>query len=398
MNEHTNDTVLMGWLDQQGQEMLALLETIVNIDSGTRDHDGVNAVGAAIKTHLDKIGIETEIIPQPDVAYCMTAAVASPKADANRGALLLMGHRDTVFPKGEAARRPFRIEGQKAFGPGVADMKSGLVMNCFIAEAFHRFGGHGHAIRLLFTSDEEIGSPASRTVIEAMARDAAYVFNSEPGRSNGNIVTGRKGALFMTLDVQGIAAHSGAAHQHGASAIRALCRKIEALEALTDYERGITVNIGLIEGGQSANTVPPSAQCSIDIRYKTEADLPDIQTTVQGIVDRDDLPRTQATITDATRFPPLEPTAANQALFKRYQKASAGLGLIVEGDYSGGAADSGFTSALGIPTVCAVGPIGERGHQPDEAIDIESLVSRAKAIAATILDLAQDHSARDRSE
>jgi glutamate carboxypeptidase len=385
----TEATDVMGWLDQQQQAMIDLLERLVNIDSGSYDHDGVNAVGEAIKAHLDERGIETEIVPRPDAAFCLAARVDA--ADTANGApILLMGHRDTVFAKGEVGRRPFRVDGKKAYGPGVADMKCGLVMNCFVAEAFHRFGGHCHPVHLLFTSDEEIGSPSSKAVIEAMARGAAFVFNSEPGRPNGNIVSGRKGAWFSTLEVHGIAAHSGAAHQHGASAIRALCRKIEALEALTDYETGITANVGLIEGGQSANTVPPFAKASIDVRYRTQADLPDIDAAVRTIAERSDVERTRAEVRKPVVFPPLEPTPANQALFERYVAASAALGLTVEGEYSGGAADSGFTSALGIPTLCAVGPIGERGHQPDEAVYIDSLVPRTKAVTATILDLAND--------
>ena len=385
-----DNTALMGWLDQQQPQMIALLEKIVNIDSGTRNLEGVDRVGDVIQTHLQIRGIETEVIPRPKASFCLTAKVASSKTDEDAPAILMMGHRDTVFPEGEATKRPFRVEGEKAFGPGVADMKCGLVMNCFVAEAFHRFGGHARPIRLLFTSDEEIGSPSSKAVIEAMARGAALVFNSEPGRVSGNIVTGRKGAWFSTINVRGIAAHSGAAHQHGASAILALCRKIEALEALTGYKSGITANVGLIEGGQSANTVPPSAQCSIDIRYRQAVDLPRIEAAVREIVGRSDVERTEAVLEEPVIFPPLENTAANQALFERYVAASAELGFEVEGEYSGGAADSGFTSALGIPTLCAVGPIGERGHQPDEAVYIESLVPRAKAVAATILGLADD--------
>lgn len=386
----SDDKDVLGWLDQQQQPMLELLEQIVNIDSNSYDFEGVDAVGDAIKAHLETRGIETEIIPRPNAGYCLIAKVRAAETEENAKPILLMGHRDTVFPKGEAARRPFRVEAGKAYGPGIADMKSGLVMNCFVAEAFHRSGTKAHPINVLFTSDEEIGSPSSRPVIEAMARSAAYVFNSEPGRPSGNIVRGRKGAWFSTIKVEGIAAHSGAAHQHGASAIRALCRKVEALEQLTDYETGITANVGLIRGGQSMNTVPPSAECSIDIRYKSAADLAAIETAVSEIVERIDVDRTTAQFDPPTVFLPFELTPGNQLLFQQYQEASANLGITVDGDYSGGAADSGFTSALGIPTLCAVGPIGERGHQPDEAIDIESLVPRAKAITATILGLGND--------
>ncbi len=381
---------MMAWLDQQQQPMLDFLEQIVNIDSNSYDLEGVDAVGEAIKAHLDARSIATEIIPRPNAGFCLVAKVSAGDEAENAKPVLLMGHRDTVFPKGETARRPFKVEAGKAYGPGVADMKCGLVMNCFVAEAFRRFGGHAYPIHVLVTSDEEIGSPSSRPVIEALARGASYVFNSEPGRPSGNIVKGRKGAWFSAINVKGIAAHSGAAHQHGASAIRALCRKVEALERFTDYETGITANVGLIEGGQSMNTVPPSARCSIDIRYRSKADLPGIEAAVKEIVDRVDVERTTAEFEPPTVFLPFELTPANQDLFERYQKASADLGFAVDGDYSGGAADSGFTSALGIPTICAVGPVGERGHQQDEAVFIESLVPRTKAVAATILGLADD--------
>lgn len=382
-------TDVMAWLDEQRPAMTDLLAQIVNIDSGSHDHAGVDAVGEAINAHLEERGIGTEVVARPDAAFCLTAKVEASGDEADAPFILLMGHRDTVFPKGEAERRPFRIEDGKAYGPGVADMKCGLVMNCFVAEAFHRFGGHHRSIRLLFTSDEEIGSPSSRAVIEAMARGASVVFNSEPGRVSGNIVTGRKGAWFSTLGVHGVAAHSGSAHEKGASAILALCRKIEAFLAMTDYESGRTVNVGLIEGGQSANTVPPFAKASLDIRYRSKADLPDIEAAVRMIVDHTDVENTRAEIEKPVVFPPLETTPANQALFERYRRVSAELGVEVGEEFSGGAADSGFTSALGVPTLCAVGPIGEKGHQPDEAVHLESLVPRAKAVTATILGLAE---------
>lgn len=380
---------VMAWLDEQRPAMTALLQQIVNIDSGSYDQAGVDAVGDVIKAHLDGRGIATEVIPRPNAGFCLTATVDASEKIGKAPSILLMGHRDTVFPKGEAERRPFHIDTNKAYGPGVADMKCGLVMNCFVAEAFHRFGGHDRPIRLLFTSDEEIGSPSSRAVIEAMARGASVVFNSEPGRASGNIVIGRKGAWFSTLEVEGVAAHSGSAHEKGASAVLALCRKVEALHALTDYESGITANVGLIEGGQSANTIAPFAKASIDIRYRSVSDLPGIEAAVRTIVETIEVERTKAILLPPTVFPPLEPTPANQSLFERYRRVSDDLGIEVGEEYSGGAADSGFTSALRVPTLCAVGPIGEKGHQPDEAVYLESFVPRAKAVAATILDLAE---------
>jgi len=380
---------LMAWLDEQRPAMTELLEKIVNIDSGSYDHAGVSEVGMMIKAHLEDRGITTSVIERPNASFCLTATIDPKHQEPVNQHILLMGHRDTVFPKGEASKRPFRVEGDRAFGPGVADMKCGLVMNSFVAEAFHRFGGNRHPIKVLYTSDEEIGSPSSKQVIESEAASARAVFNSEPGRPSGNIVTGRKGALFMTLNVTGIAAHSGSAHKKGASAIEAICRKVQALHALTDYETGRTVNIGLIEGGQSANTVAPSAKATIDIRYQSKAELTEIDAFVADIVERVEIDGTVASVANLTLFPPLEQTPANDELYELYAEASSALGRPVDGEYSGGAADSGFTSALGVPTICAVGPIGEKGHQLDEAAHLETFVPRAKAVAATILRLSE---------
>src|SRR5919112_6461859 len=157
-----------------------------------------------------------------------------------------MGHRDTVFPKGEAGRRPFRIEDGRAYGPGVCDMKAGLVMNAFVLAAFHKFGGAPAPLVGLIPSDEEIGSPACRPIIEDTAREARAVLNSEPGRPSGNVVTGRKGGVFMRMEVFGKAAHSGGNFSEGTSAIGELAHKIVRVHEVTDLDRGTTVNVGLI--------------------------------------------------------------------------------------------------------------------------------------------------------
>ena len=183
------------------------------------------------------------------------------------GPIVLMGHRDTVFPQGEAQRRPFTIKDGMAYGPGVADMKAGLVMNAFVIEAFKRFGGHPGPLVALITSDEEIASPSSRPVIEAQARQSRCVFNSEPGRPSGNVVSGRKGGVFMQLDITGKAAHSGGNFEAGISAIEELARKTIAIHQLTDLAKGTTLNVGLVRGGQTVNTVAPWATAEIDLRY-----------------------------------------------------------------------------------------------------------------------------------
>jgi glutamate carboxypeptidase len=371
------------WLADQQPRMLALLEELVNTDSGSGDKPGVDRVGARIAAFLAEEGIECEVFPKEAAGDVRRFRVGGP---GNRP-VVLMGHMDTVFPKGEAARRPFAIRDGVAYGPGVCDMKAGLVINAFTLAAFRRFGGNVPPVVGLFTSDEEIGSPASRADIETTATGALAVLNSEPGRPTGAVVSGRKGGLFLVMDIVGRAAHSGANHQDGRSAIGALAAKITALHALTDYDRGITCNVGLVSGGQSVNTVAPDARCEIDLRYIRQADRRSILDSVEAIAARPDVPDTRASITVKGEFLPLEETSANREVFVAYAAAVESLGGAVASEFSGGCADSGFTSAVGAPTLCAVGPVGGKGHSPEEYMVVDTMVPKAAALVATIAAL-----------
>jgi glutamate carboxypeptidase len=382
MTDYTTHT---RWLESQKPTMLALLEALVNTDSGSYDKAGVDRVGSQIAAFFENEGIGGETFPNDDAGDVRRFRVAGP----GNAAVVLMGHMDTVFPKGEAARRPFTIHDGKAFGPGVCDMKAGLVINAFVMAAFKRFGGNRMPLTGLFTSDEEIGSPASRAAIEATASGACAVLNAEPGRPSGAVVTGRKGGIFLILDVKGKAAHSGANHQDGRSAIGALAIKITELHALTDYERGITCNVGLISGGQSVNTVAPEARGEIDLRYIKAVDREFLMQACQRIAATEHVPGTSASLSIKGEFVPLEQTPANMALFETYADAASTLGQSVTGEFTGGCADSGFTSAVGTPTLCATGPIGARGHTPEEYMEVDSLVPRAAALVMTIAALSR---------
>jgi glutamate carboxypeptidase len=285
------------------------------------------------------------------------------------------------------ALRPFTIRDGIAYGPGVADMKAGLVMNCFILAAFQQFGGAPAPLVGLFTGDEEIGSPEGRAVIEAEARRARVVFNSEPGRASGNIVTGRKGGVFMAMRITGKAAHSGGSFTEGISAIEELARKIQALHALTDLDRGITLNVGLVSGGQSVNTVAPWAEGQIDLRYIDPADRDDVMARIGAIIERSFVPGTRSDLDIRGEFLPMTQSPAAKRLFDLYVEAAADSGFSTAGEFVGGCADSGFTAGVGTPTLCAVGPVGGKAHSPDEFLRLDSLVPRAQACARAILHL-----------
>lgn len=375
---------VLGWLDQQRPAMTALLETLVNIDSGSYNKAGVDAVGKAIEDWFAAEGIATDRVPHGEFGDCIRAHVSG--GEGNRP-VLLMGHRDTVFPDGEAGRRPFTVQGDIAYGPGVADMKAGLVMNAFVLAAFKRFGGAPYPLTGLYTSDEEIASPSSRPVIETEARNARAVFNAEPGRESGNVVTGRKGASFFKFRITGVPAHSGGQHEKGISAIGELAAKITALHALTDYEVGTTVNVGIVSGGSAVNMVAPHAEAGVDVRFKTMAARDAVWERITRILETATIPGTTAEITESRGFLPLTQSPESKAIFDVYTRAGAECGLTIGGEFSGGSADSGFTAQVGAPTVCGTGPVGGRAHTPEEFMRLDTMVPRAKTVALAIMRL-----------
>ena len=379
---------ILDWLGGQRDAMLELLQILVNTDSGSYDKPGVDAVAGHIRNFLDKHGIATEVTPDKKFGDAITATVGQDSPPLGNRPILLMGHRDTVFPKGEPTRRPFKIEGDRAYGPGVADMKSGLVQNCFVLAAIKKFGGAPAPVMALFTGDEEIGSPFSRPVIEQHARAARVCFNSEPGRARGAAVTGRKGGVFMRFDIAGKAAHSGANFEMGISAINELAHKTLALHALGDPPKGITLNVGVVSGGQTVNTVAPWARGEVDLRFITPADRAATMAKVEAIMAKSYVPGTSAKLEITGEFLPLVETSEGKALFDHYAAGLKELGVAeTTALFTGGCADSGFASAAGTPTICAVGPVGGRAHSPDEYLEIDTLTPRAQALALAVLRL-----------
>ena len=363
------ETRICGWLADNRQAMLDLLEEVVNIDGGSYDKAGVDKVGDRFVRHFEERGLISVSVPHETFGNAIHVRLDD--SPTNEKPIVLMGHRDTVFPKGEPERRPFTIKDGRAYGPGVADMKAGIVMNMFVLAAYAKFGGAPGPLVGLFTGDEEIGSPEGRPVIEAEAKNARVVFNSEPGRVSGNVVKARKGGVFSVVDIEGKAAHSGGNFEAGISAIGEAAHKIVAIHALTDLKRGITLNVGLIQGGQSVNTTAPACQFQIDLRYVEPADRDEVMGKIHDIVARAFVPGTKSALTIKGEFLPLNPTPASDRVFAVYQAAAAESGLKVEGEFTGGCADSGFTAAMGAPTLCAVGPVGGNAHTVEEYLEVE---------------------------
>ena len=374
-------TRILDWLAGQAQAMQDLLQKVVDIDSGSRNEAGVTAVATALRERLEAAGVAVQFEPVPGYGVLLHAQVPGP---AEGAPILLMGHMDTVYPAGTAARRPFRVEDGRAYGPGVADMKSGLVMNVFVAEAFARCGGLKAPLQLFFSCDEEIGSAATRDRIMAKARGARAVLNAEPGRVSGNLVTSRKGSMVVEFEVEGVAAHAGINHAAGASAIEALARKTLALHALTDPATGVTANVGVVHGGIVPNMVAPHAKAELDMRFTSETDPDELLAKVRAVVEEESVPRTKGRITEARRTMPMKPTP--DELLALYQRGAKALGFEVQGEFTGGAADSGLTASVGAPTLCGTGPVGGHAHTEREYCELATFVPRAQAVALAIFD------------
>lgn len=389
----------LAWLGRQEAAMVDLLRALVNADSGTYDKAGVDACGEVLLDFWRAHGLETKTHPHDVFGDGISGHLPSRDGGSVRP-ILLLGHRDTVFPKGEPTRRPFTVSGGRGYGPGVADMKSGLVIEAFALAAFAAVGGAAAPITMLTTSDEEIASPSSRELIQSYAREARAVFNAEPAREATTpaadrnmrtqvITRGRKGGVFLRADVTGKAAHSGARYELGRSAILDLAQKVAALHALTDLAAGVTVNVGLIGGGQTVNTIAPDAWGEIDLRYVEPVQRTALIEAIHAIVETPMVEGTSARLMIKGEFLPLNQTSAGQQLLEIYATAAKGFGVEVSAEFTGGCADSGLTAAVGCPTLCSIGPTGGGGHTPEEFVDIDSLLPTARTLAAAIAETAR---------
>jgi glutamate carboxypeptidase len=361
--------------------MIDLLGALVSIDSQSRDSEGVTAVTRAIDDFLRARGIATQSFINDAYGKCLRAAAAPSVA----APVVMMGHCDTVFPRGEAARRPFRVADGRAYGPGVSDMKGGLVLNAFILEALATLGENVTPAVALFTADEEIASPWSRTIISETCRGARAVFNSEAGRPSGNIVSARNGGVFFRMEVEGRPAHSGANFTAGINAVTEAAHKVLAVAGITDLGLGITANPGAIGGGQAFNIVAANAFIEGEVRYRSVADRARLRAEIERIASTCTIEGAKARLIVHGEFPPMEESAGSRALKKIYYVAAKDAGFTTQAEFSGGCSDAGITASDGIPTLCGVGPIGGQAHTEREYLEIESLVPRAQALAVTVM-------------
>lgn len=302
--------------------------------------------------------------------------VARLPGQTNGPGVLVMAHLDTVWPRGTLARRPFRIDGDRAYGPGIYDMKAGGYL-AFEALLFLTRNGVRPElpVTVLFTSDEEVGSPTSRTLIEAEAGRARLVLVPEPGVGPGRaVVTSRKGWGRFRMHIRGKPAHAGGNHEEGRSAVVELARQILDLEAMTDYGRGVTVNVGVVHGGTRPNVVPAAAEAQIDLRVPTMMAAEEL---VPRILGRGPFSSgVELEIEGGLNRPPFERTPGVADLYQRARDIAAELGFDLPETSRGGVSDGNFAAALGIPTLDGLGCAGDGAHAEHEHILVSSIPER----------------------
>jgi glutamate carboxypeptidase len=299
-----------------------------------------------------------------------------------RKPVLLLGHLDTVWPIGTLARMPWRVEDGWAYGPGVLDMKAAVVM-ALTAMKLVREVDADRPVVLLLSGDEETGSRHSRELIETISKECRAVFVLEPAQGpQGAYKTSRKGVGQFRLEITGVPSHSGVDFGAGHSAVRELAWQIEQISALTDVERGTTLNVGVVGGGTQSNVVPAAAWAEIDLRVKTVADAETVTRRLQAFEARD--PGCSLRLTGGLNRPPMERTAGTAELFAQAKALAAGFGFALDEAATGGGSDGNFTSALGIPTLDGMGAVGKGAHAEDESIRIDSVVTRTALLAAMI--------------
>ena len=375
----------LGAVDGAAGELLPRLRRWVEINSFTANVEGVNRMGAVLEEDFASLGMVFERRPGDGVGDHLVWRTPA----WGPGGTLLVGHHDTVFPPG--AFDFYEEAEDRVRGPGVLDMKGGLLVVRTALAALAEAGAlERMRVAVVSVADEEIGSPSSRPLIEELARGARAALVFEAGRIDDSVVTRRKGTGALTVTARGVAAHAGNAHADGVNAIWALARLIDRMQRLTDYARGVTLNVGTIQGGEAKNTVPAHAECRVDLRFLRATDGLELVAAVDRAA-REVAAESGAslTITGGVSRPPLERTEASAELAALYAERARRHGLGGgESPLVGGGSDANTVSAVGVPAIDGLGPRGRGFHTPNEYIEPATLVPRAKALVETLLALA----------
>ena len=374
---------IIGYIDNKKDEMVSLLKETVNINSGSDNFEGISKVGELLIPHLAEIGFSVQLIkPKGAVRHI----VAKSHSD-NSPRIILLAHMDTVYSK-ESPFQRFQRKGDIATGPGVVDDKGSAVVMLYALKALKAFGDLDDAdISVILNGDEEIGSRSSRKIIEreAEGRDICLAF--EPARRSGAIVKERKGGGRVKITVRGKSAHSGINPEDGISAIEEISHKIIRIQRITDYDKRLTVSVGKIEGGSKVNIIPDAATAEVDIRFIDGEDGEEALRRIRKIVEYSYVQGTKSDFDGGITRPSMRETEDTAKLVDFWIGIGKLLKVEITAESTGGGGDANFTSALGVPTIDGLGPVGGDMHTFDEYIELSTLYERTKVAAIALAKL-----------
>lgn len=368
------------------KEYLEELREIVNIDSGTQTVEGVSKVAAIMEKKYKSIGWHAEL---KDLGGEVGKGLfATNKPGAEKYDALLVGHMDTVFPEGAVAERPMTTDDTCAYGPGVADMKSGVLNMLWAVKGLAKADADRLAIAVALNPDEEVGSGRSMAWLDELAVKSRYVFIVEPSRGEGGcLVKARKGMGRFRFDFTGVASHAGNAPEKGRSAIHEMAHFIISLTELADKDLGTTINVGLASGGDAANIVADKASCTLDVRFWQNDDFGRVKTAVENLCKKSRTPDIGIAMTLQAHLPAMFPTPAMEAFMKIVEKSGDKAGVKVKWLEAGGGSDGNHIAVLGVPVLDGFGPAGGNFHSPKEFLELDSVIPRIKLLRETLLAL-----------
>jgi glutamate carboxypeptidase len=376
----TSPRALLERFEPRLDAALDQLRALVEHESSSRDKPGIDALAELLAAEFTRAGAESTVLPDPERGNLLRAVWRSGRAGAP---VLLLGHLDTVWPRGTLAARPFEVRGGNAYGPGVFDMKSGIVVCRLLCEAMRDRAIDPLAdVVFFFTSDEEIGTAAGLPHLRREAAGCRAVLCLEPSLPGGRVKTFRKGVGGFRVRVEGVAAHAGVDHEKGANAIAELSRQVLLLQAMTDYARGVTVNVGTMTGGSASNVVPAAAEAQVDVRVSTLEDAERLEREVRALEPFHR--RCALRIEGGLNRPPLERTPAVVGLYERARAVASELGMELGEGSTGGGSDGSFTAAMGIPTLDGLGVEGDGAHAVHETIVVADIPRRAALLGGLL--------------
>ena len=370
------------------EQYLDDLKNIVNIDSGTYSKAGVDRVGAYLQQRFQALGFTTRFERKDKYGDHLLATHAGEAAQGAR--ILLIGHMDTVFPDGEAQRRPFSISQHEkaegiATGPGILDMKSGLLIGMYgVHLLIAAQEANYQSVTFLCNSDEEVGSPSSKSLIEELVGQADAVLVLEPGRAENTVVSSRRGVGKYRVEVQGVSAHAGVEPKRGRNAILELSYQVQGMQALNDTIPGTTLNVGVIRGGERTNVVPDYAYCDMDIRVSDQAGFEALEAAMRRVASQNVLEGTSITLSGNLWHKPFEHNERNARLVQLAKEVGKELGLEIKDVGSGGGSDANTTAAMGVPTLDGLGAGGGLAHNPGEYIELDYLPTRIALLTGLV--------------